>query len=101
MMKYLFLMLLVPVVALAADAPMDYAVIFEFLKGLAPWVSYVLIGLGSLVVIGMGVDYIIPDSVDKGFMGKILNVPILGMVLKALSKFSPFNFKDPTPPAAQ
>ena len=70
---------------------MDWSPILEFLKNLAPWVNYIFVGLGSLVIIGTAVDYSIPDEKDHGFMKKILAVPILGDLLKALTKFSPFN----------
>lgn len=73
---------------------MDWTPVFDFLNTLAPWVSYVLIGLGSVVVIGTAVDAMIPDEVDKGFMQKILAIPVLGDLLKALTKFSPFNIRE-------
>ncbi len=72
---------------------MDWTPVFDFLISLAPWVSYVFIALGSLVVVGTAVDSIIPDEKDKGFMKKILDIPILGDLLKALTRFSPFNIK--------
>ena len=50
-------------------------------------------GLGSLVVVGTAVDKMIPDDKDKAFMAKILAVPVLGALLNALAKFSPFNYK--------
>ena len=72
---------------------MDYTIIFEFLKGLAPWVGYVLTVLGALVVIGTGIDASIPDEKDHGFMTKIFAIPFLGGFLKAVAQFSPFNVK--------
>ena len=68
--------------------------VFDFLMSLAPWVSYVLIGLGTLVVVGTGVDKVIPDEYDKGFMKFVLGIPVLGVLLKAVAKFSPFHVKD-------
>lgn len=73
----------------------DWSVVFVFLKGLAPWVSYVLMGLGSAVVLGLGIDAMIPDETDGGFMKKVMGVPILGTFLTALSRFSPFNYNQP------
>lgn len=73
---------------------MDWTPITDFLLTLAPWVQYVFIGLGSLVVIGSTIDSIIPDEKDHGFMKKILNMPILGDFLKFMTKFSPFNVKE-------
>jgi len=72
---------------------MDFTAILTFLGTLAPWVGYVLMGLGALVVIGLAVDKIVPDQYDKNFMGKLMNVPILGQILLALCKFSPFTQK--------
>ena len=47
--------------------------------------------LGSLVIIGTVVDALSPKI---EFMEKILAIPVLGDVLKALKRFSPFNVKD-------
>lgn len=71
---------------------MDWMVILEFLKNLAPWVSTLLMILGSLVVVGLGVDAMIPDEQDKGFMKKAMVIPVLGDLLKSLARFSPFNY---------
>lgn len=73
---------------------MDWTPVFAFLTGLAPWVNYVLIGLGSLVIIGTGIDAMVDDTVDKGFMKKIMAIPVLGSFLEALKRFSPFNIKE-------
>lgn len=68
--------------------------VINMLLPLAPWVQGVFTILGAAVVVGMAVDKAIPDEKDKGFMGKILAFPVIGPFLAALSKFSPFNFKD-------
>jgi cytochrome b subunit of formate dehydrogenase len=73
---------------------MDWTPVLEFLMTLAPWVSYVFMGLGALVVIATAVDAIIPDEKDHGFMKKIMAIPVLGDLLKAISKFSPFNHRE-------
>lgn len=72
---------------------MDFSAILDWLMTLAPWVQYVFVGLGSLVVIGTAVDAIIPDEKDGGFMKKVMAIPVLGDLLKALTRFSPFNIK--------
>lgn len=72
---------------------MEWSAILDYAKTLAPWVQYVFVGLGSLTVIGTAVDSIIPDEKDGGFMKKAMAVPVLGSLLLALSKFSPFNYK--------
>jgi hypothetical protein len=72
---------------------MDLNVIFDYALTLAPWVANVFAVLGGAVVVGTAIDAAIPDEKDKGFMKKILEIPVLGSVLKGLSKFSPFNHK--------
>lgn len=73
---------------------MDWTPVFAFLMGLAPWVNYVLLGLGSLVIIGTAIDSVVDDTVDKGFMKKLMAIPVLGSFLEALKRFSPFNVKE-------
>jgi aspartokinase-like uncharacterized kinase len=73
---------------------MDWTPVLEFLMTLAPWVSYVFMGLGALVVIATAVDGMIDDTKDNGFMKKIMAIPVLGDLLKAISKFSPFNHRE-------
>lgn len=73
---------------------MDWTPVFDFLSGLAPWVQYVLLGLGSVVVIGTAIDAVVDDKVDGGFMKKIMAIPVLGSFLEALKRFSPFNIKE-------
>lgn len=73
---------------------MDWTPVFDFFISLAPWVKYLFLGLGAAVVIGTTVDTLIPDETDKGFMKKIMAIPVLGSLLEALKKFSPFNTKN-------
>lgn len=68
--------------------------ILDYLNNLYPWLHWTFITIGSLTVIGTGIDKIIPDSIDGGFMTKIFNIPILGGVLRMLSRFSPFNVRE-------
>lgn len=70
----------------------DWSAIFSFLTNIYPSISNTLMILGSIVVIGTGLDYMIPDTKDNGFMKKVLAIPILGSFLSALTKFSPFNY---------
>lgn len=52
-------------------------------------VNYVLIGLGTAVVILTSIDLAIPDEKDKGFMKNIvMKIPILGKFLEWLIRFS-------------
>jgi len=73
---------------------MDWQPVLDFLATLGPTVSYVFIALGAIVSIGTVVDKMIPDEKDKGFMKALLAKPIIGDVLKAVARFSPFNVKD-------
>ena len=70
---------------------MDWTPVIDFLNTLAPWVQYIIMGLGAIVVIGTFIDSVIPDEKDHGFMKKIMDIPVLGDLLKTLKKFSPFN----------
>lgn len=70
---------------------MDWTPVFTFLMTLCPWVQYVLMGLGSLVIIGTAIDTV---RVKLNFMDKILAIPILGDFLKAVAKLSPFNVRE-------
>jgi amino acid permease len=72
---------------------MEWSAILDYAKTLAPWVQYVFVGLGSLVVIGTAVDSVIPDEKDGGFMKKVMAIPVLGSFLQAVAKFSPFNVR--------
>ena len=74
---------------------MDWTLVFNFLNNLAPWANYVLMGLGTLSVIGTAIDALVPDTKDGGFMKKILAIPVLGGFLQAVQKFSPLNYRDP------
>ena len=73
---------------------MDYEPILQYLITLSPKVELALMILGSLVIIGMIVDKMIPDEKDGGFMSKILSIPLLGDLLKHLKRYSPLNIKE-------
>ena len=73
---------------------MEFQGIIDFLNSLAPWVVYVFSGLGMLVVVGIGIDAIIDDKIDGGFMKKILKLPVLGSFLEYITRFSPFNIRE-------
>lgn len=72
---------------------MDYEVILMFLSGLTPWVKYILISIGGLVIVAQGVVLITPSPLDNAFVDKILNIPVLGGLLKALGKMAPIKKK--------
>lgn len=72
---------------------MDWTPVFDFLLTLSPVVGYVFMGLGALVTVGIFVDSVVDDEKDKGFMKKIMAMPILGDILVGIKRFSPFNVK--------
>lgn len=72
----------------------DWTPILDFLLPLSPVIGYVFMGLGILVIVGTFIDRLIPDTKDKGFMKYVLNIPILGSLLTAMTRFSPFNIKE-------
>lgn len=70
---------------------MDVGVILEMFKNAFSFAPTVLAVLGTLVVVGSIVDKIVPDKYDKGFMSYLYNMPVIGLLLKALVKFSVFS----------
>ena len=70
-----------------------------FLLPMAPIVKTIFMGLGLLTVIGLTVDSLLDDKIDGGFMKKIMTIPVLGAVLKTMTKFSPMNYKEVAPEA--
>ncbi len=58
-------------------------------------VAIVLSALGTLLVIATTVDSLVDDSIDSGYSKKLLNVPVLGVVLKSLMRFSVLRNKKP------
>lgn len=72
---------------------MDLNLLLDYAATLAPWVVNVFAVLGGAVVVGTAIDTAIPDEKDGGFMKKLLATPVLGSVLSALKRFSPFNHK--------
>jgi len=72
----------------------DWVPFFNFLLTFSPVVSTILMVLGALVTLGILVDAMVDDKKDKGFMKKLLAKPILGDMLRALKRFSPFNIRE-------
>jgi hypothetical protein len=70
---------------------MNFEEVLVFLVAQFPVLNMIFMILGSLVIIGTVVDALSPKL---DFMDKILSVPVLGDVLKALKRFSPFNIKE-------
>lgn len=98
MKSLIVIAIMFPILALAqvtsnTDGAMDWVYILEFLKGLTPWALNVLTALGTVAVLGTGIDAMVDDKVDKGFMKKLMAIPMLGSLMEALKKFSPFNYR--------
>ena len=62
--------------------------VLEFLKNAAPWVEYVLMGLGSAIVVAEVVVLLTPSSSDNEAWAKIKAIPVLGSFISAITKFS-------------
>ena len=73
---------------------MDFSTVLDFLVAQFPVLNLIFVVLGALVVVGTVVDSLVDDKIDGGFSKKILAIPVLGSILNALKRFSPFNIKD-------
>ncbi len=90
----LFFLVFIPLMVFAQDATPAVSVfdkVLDWFNGAWTYAPVVLAWLGGLVVVGTIIDKIVPDEYDKGFMSKIYNMPIIGLLLKALVRFSPFS----------
>ena len=67
--------------------------LLDLVAPLSPVIGTILAILGAIVVLAVVVDGLIPDEKDGGFSKKLFEIPILGVFLKALVKFSPINYK--------
>lgn len=69
--------------------------IVELIRLYAPAVvTYVLMGLGSLVILGGMYVKMTPGKEDDAWWAKLYEIPFLGLVLKVLEKFAPFKRKE-------
>lgn len=64
------------------------------LAGLHPVIPLVLSALGSLVILGGAYVAITPTQEDDAWFAKLEEMPVVGMILKALKAFSPVQRKD-------
>jgi len=62
--------------------------IIALLVGQYPAITVVLAAVGSLVVLGQIVVVFTPSPKDNAAYEKVMGTPIVGMLLKALTKFS-------------
>lgn len=63
----------------------------EFIVGLAekaPFLILPLALLGTLVVTVSAIVAVTPTQKDDAFLAKLLNIPVLGALLKAFKRFS-------------
>ena len=77
---------------------MDFGTVLTFLQGVLPAAAfsvlhYVLLGLGALVVLGLAVVKLTPSQADDEAANKLLEIPVLGALLKFLMAFSPIQPK--------
>jgi len=75
------------------EVNMDWAALFETLKTFVPWIQYVLMGLGTLVVLGATYVKMTPSTDDDALWIRLENTPVLGPLLKTLAAFSPITRK--------
>jgi len=68
---------------------MDVSVILALLVDKFPIAGLVLGGLGALVVLGAAVVALTPSKSDDAAYEKVMGIPILGPILKAIAAFSP------------
>lgn len=73
---------------------MDWVTILEFLKALGSGASYVIMGLGTLVVLGTGYVKLSKTQKDDAWLAKQEAKPLIGGLLKAIRSFSLFIRKD-------
>ena len=64
--------------------------VFGFLVVKFPIVSTIVACIGTLVVVLTGIDLIIPNKYDKGFMGWFRNLPVVGDICAFFIRFSIF-----------
>lgn len=64
--------------------------LFDLIAPLSPVIATILAILGALVILAIGIDSVLPK--EKQFSKKMFKIPVLGLLLKALVKFSPLNF---------
>lgn len=73
---------------------MDWSIILAWVQTVSPIVSYVLMALGGLVVLGATYVKLTPTQDDDAWFAKLEAIPILGTLLQALVAFSPFQRKE-------
>jgi len=74
---------------------MDMDMVLTWLVGAWPVARPILVGLGSLVVVGTILVAATPTKADDEWLAKLEAVPMLGLLIKALQKFSVLTRKDP------
>lgn len=73
---------------------MDFKAILEMGMKALPWLSYVLMGLGSLVLLGYAYVKATPTQDDDAWYAKVEAMAVVGPLMKALVSFSPLQRKD-------
>lgn len=69
--------------------------LIQMLVNIHPAILYIVMGLGSLVVIGQAIVAITPTENDNIWFDKyILGLPVVGSFIKALKLFAPIQKKE-------
>ena len=68
--------------------------VMSWLQSVAPWVKYLFMGLGVLVLGGQTYVLITPNKEDDAWLAKIEAMPVVGHLLRAFRAFAPWQKKD-------
>jgi hypothetical protein len=68
--------------------------LLAYLTTVSPIVQPVLMGLGSLVVLGQIYVTLTPNPEDDNFFGKLEAIPFLGQLIQAVKAFAVIKKKD-------
>jgi hypothetical protein len=63
--------------------------IFPFVSSIHPAARLVLMALGTLVVVGQLIVPLTKTKRDDEFLARVLSVPVLGTLVRALAAFAP------------
>lgn len=73
---------------------MDVSAILMLLVAKFPSVALILAALGALVVFAQAIVLISPSKSDDAVLDKIMAVPVVGALVKALVSFAPIQRKE-------
>ena len=67
--------------------------VLQDLAAKVPVLALVLGVLGSLVIVGQMIVLLTPSKADDAWLAKLKEMPVVGMLLKALEAFAPIQKK--------